>query len=121
MELIDNALKFSEVGSPVKLSARVVASEQGDRYCVTVTDQGRGMAKDQISRIGAYQKFNRNDREKQGAGLGLSIVQQLVTLYDGQLQIDSELGQGTTVQVSFAVGTPDTIQGLRPELGTVSE
>lgn len=121
VELIDNALKFSEVGSPVKLSARVVASEQGDRYCVTVTDQGRGMAKDQISRIGAYQKFNRNDREKQGAGLGLSIVQQLVTLYDGQLQIDSELGQGTTVQVSFAVGTPDTIQGLRPELGTVSE
>ncbi|MGD1938195.1 MAG: response regulator [Cyanophyceae cyanobacterium] len=99
VELVDNALKFSPPDSAVSVSGQV----KGNCYCLTVTDHGEGMATDQMARIGAYQQFERRDREQQGTGLGLSLVQQLVELYDAQLNIKSNPGEGTTVQVSFSL------------------
>lgn len=98
-ELVDNALKFSKPGDAVVVSGQV----EGDRYCLTVTDHGIGMTTDQVERVGAYQQFERRDREQQGTGLGLSLVQQLVELYNAQLHIKSEPGAGTIVQVNFAL------------------
>ncbi len=99
VELVDNGIKFSAPGSAVLVSGQV----EGSCYCLTVTDHGEGMGADQVARVGAYQQFERRDREQQGTGLGLSLVQQLVALYGAQLHIKSDPGAGTIVQVSFAL------------------
>ncbi len=84
-ELIDNALKFSQPGTPIKVSAR---SDIG-MFRLTVSDQGFGMSSDEVKRIGAYNQFERPLRQQPGIGLGLAIVQRLAQLYDGRLVIDS--------------------------------
>lgn len=96
-EIIDNGLKFSEMGTPVTVKGR----RDGDRYTLTVTDQGRGMSAEQVNSIGAYMQFDRRFYEQQGSGLGLVISKQLVELYDGELEIISKPSIGTTVRVSL--------------------
>ncbi len=94
-ELVDNAFKFSEPGTPVKLSAR---SRPG--HCVLcVRNEGRGMTPGQIARIGEYVQFERRLQADQGLGLGLAIVKGLVEIYGGELAITSTPNQHTTVQV----------------------
>lgn len=96
-ELVDNALKFSEPGSLIQITTKIE-----DNYCIlSVSDQGRGMTEKQISEIGAYQQFEREEYEQQGSGLGLILVTMLAELYDGDTVIDSQPNQGTTVTVTF--------------------
>jgi signal transduction histidine kinase len=98
-ELVDNAFKFSEPGKPV-LAATQVAN---DVVVLTVTDMGRGMSMEQISRIAPHVQFDRKTFEQQGAGLGLYIAKRLIELLGGQIQIESKPGQQTSVRVSFRV------------------
>ena len=98
-ELIDNAFKFSEPGQAVNISIEVA-----DGRCqFVVTDLGRGLAAEHISRIGPHIQFNRQTYEQQGAGLGLFIAKRLTELLGGRFHIDSKADQGTTVRVSFAM------------------
>jgi signal transduction histidine kinase len=53
--------------------------------------------------LGAYQQFDRKIYEQQGSGLGLSIVKELVDLYDGKFRIDSSLNQGTTIHLFLPI------------------
>jgi two-component system sensor histidine kinase/response regulator len=69
---------------------------------VTITDQGRGLTVEEISRIGAFQQFDRKKHEQQGLGLGLVLVQKLSSLYKAKFSIKSEPSEGTTVQIEFA-------------------
>jgi signal transduction histidine kinase len=57
------------------------------------------MTPEQIARIGAGMQFERQSQEQQGMGLGLAIVQRLLQLYNGSLQIDSTPNQQTHVLV----------------------
>jgi CheY-like chemotaxis protein len=68
-ELVDNALKFSEAGKPVK----VLLTAAGQKVTLTVADAGRGMTLDQIRDVGAFSQFNRAVFEQQGSGLGLIL------------------------------------------------
>lgn len=102
-ELIDNALKFSEAGQPVKLRAYVEA----DRLVLVVADQGRGMSAAQIATIGAYVQFERRFYEQQGSGLGLVICERLLEIYGGDMQIESEPGAWTRVNVRLLTAAPD--------------
>jgi signal transduction histidine kinase len=94
-EMVDNACKFSEAGTPIQ----VVGSADGDYYHITVTDKGRGMDPEEVANIGAYMQFERRLYEQQGSGLGLVICKRLVELHGGDLVIESALPQGTTVYV----------------------
>lgn len=96
-ELVDNALKFSEKGTPVMVSARGDSSS----YRLRISDQGRGMDAEEIQQIGAFRQFNRTIYEQQGVGLGLIVSKRLVELHGGQFIIDSQLGQGTTLDISL--------------------
>jgi signal transduction histidine kinase len=105
-ELVDNAFKFSRPGDVVGL----VAFTSGDQFNISVTDQGRGMTPDQITRIGAHMQFERKFFEQQGSGLGLAIAKRLTELHGGSFSIDSIPEQRTTVQVNFPVSIPSLEQ-----------
>jgi len=96
-ELVHNALKFSEAGSPV----RVKLAEIFNGVALVVSDKGRGFSPDQIARIGAYIQFERKKQEQQGLGLGLTIAKRLMELHGGTLSIESEKGEGATVTAKF--------------------
>ena len=100
-ELIDNALKFSKAGTIVQLSSE----EEGPEVHLIIQDEGRGMSKEQINRVSAFQQFNRDFFGQHGAGLGLAIAKMLAELYNGSLSIESREDWGTTVKVSLPKAT----------------
>ena len=96
-ELLQNAFKFSEADTPV----RVTLAEAFNAVTLSVSDQGRGFTAEQITRIGAYMQFDRKLHEQQGLGLGLTIAKRLVDLHGGTLSITSEKDMGTVVSAKF--------------------
>jgi signal transduction histidine kinase len=97
-ELLDNAFKFSKTASTVTLSTRVVDNS----FVLSVTDQGIGMPSERISQIGAFMQFDRKILEQQGSGLGLAIIKRFLEIHKGSIEIESVLGQGTTVRIWLA-------------------
>jgi two-component system sensor histidine kinase EvgS len=107
--LVGNALKFTERGRVVVDIEALPAKDDGTysvRFCVR--DTGIGIAQDRLGDI--FEPFrqveNSFTRSYQGAGLGLSIVQRLVGLMDGEITIESAPGEGTSVYVVLPFKTP---------------
>lgn len=98
-ELVQNALKFSGPGQPVRVRLKAAA----DEVEFSVQDDGRGFSAEQVNRIGAYMQFERKMQDEQGFGLGLAIAKKLVELHGGQLLIDSTPGRGATVTVKLPI------------------
>jgi two-component system, sensor histidine kinase and response regulator len=96
-ELVRNACKFSQPGTPV----RVTLKTSSDAVILTVADQGRGFSTEHIAKVGAYMQFDRKMHEQQGLGLGLTICRRLTELHGGSLAIQSRSGEGATVTVKF--------------------
>ncbi len=94
-ELLDNAFKFSQAGTPVQVEITTVDSWLEMR----IRDAGPGMTAAQISKISAYTQFNRFVQEQQGIGLGLVIARRLVELHGGEFRIDSVPDRGTDVTI----------------------
>ena len=97
--LIDNAVKFSPVGSIVKIEGRL---EDGRAY-VSVADNGPGIAPEHHGRV--FERFYRVDdarsRETGGTGLGLAIVRHIALLHGGDVSVVSEVGVGTTFMLTL--------------------
>ena len=102
-ELVQNAFKFSEAPSPV----RVTLAETFNGVEFSVCDQGRGFSTEQIQRIGAYMQFDRKMQEQQGLGLGLVISKRLAELHGGTLSIEGSKGSGTIVTVKLPKAKAD--------------
>jgi K+-sensing histidine kinase KdpD len=101
-ELIDNAFKFSEPGTPVQVSGIV----KGEKYRLSIRNQGRGMMPEQITQVGAYMQFGRIQNEYPGIGFGLIIARRIAELHGGELTIDSRPNEYTHVSVDIPlVGT----------------
>jgi len=100
LNLIDNAVKYSEAGKPVT----VVLDERSDRAIIEVRDRGYGIPLAHQSRI--FERFYRVDearsRSTGGTGLGLSIVKTLVEGMGGTVTVRSQLGEGSTFFVSLS-------------------
>ncbi|MDX1978128.1 MAG: response regulator [Pseudanabaenaceae cyanobacterium bins.68] len=96
-ELIDNGFKFSKPGQMVQLDAW----QDRESTVIRISDQGRGLTPAQISKIGAFQQFERHRYEQQGMGLGLTISKSLLEIFGGSLQIKSVPGQFTHVLCSL--------------------
>jgi cell cycle sensor histidine kinase DivJ len=97
LNLVANAIKFTERGGSVTVSAAV----EGSRLMLRVTDTGVGIAADDLMRIGDpfFQAGKAYQRKHEGTGLGLSIVKGLVGLHNGEINVQSRVGEGTTVAV----------------------
>ncbi len=96
-ELLDNAFKFSKENDKifVKVSIEV------NNVIFSVRDNGRGMTKENIEKIGAYVQFNRNFYEQQGSGLGLTITKKIAELHKFGFNIISELNEFTEVIITI--------------------
>ena len=94
INLIGNACKYTPDGGHI----RVKAGPQGGYVCCAVADNGVGISPKDQKRL--FTKFFRSDNpavmEKQGTGLGLCIAKNLIELQGGQIEVESELGKGTT-------------------------
>lgn len=97
LNLLSNAIKFTESGGHVD----IVLEDSGDAVTVRVTDTGIGIPAHKIADVMKpfEQVSNAFTRRHEGSGLGLAITKDLVELHGGQLQIDSRLGEGTTVTI----------------------
>jgi two-component system, sensor histidine kinase and response regulator len=104
-ELAQNAFKFSEPGTPVRL-----ALEDGfNALTLTISDKGRGFSTEQITRVGAYMQFDRKMQEQQGLGLGLAITKRLVALHGGTLSIVSEPNAGALISAKLPKTKGETL------------
>lgn len=108
VNLIGNAVKFSEPQQAVVVSAR----SEGDMVRISVTDHGPGIPKEELPRLFSkfYQAEKPLTRTTGGAGLGLYISKQIVEAHGGVLGVESALGQGSTFyfQVPAARSEPAT-------------
>lgn len=97
MNLTSNALKFTKRGK-VSISVKMVKKEGNfNHIAFKIKDNGVGIAREDQNKI--FDKFvqlGRIDSDYQGTGLGLSIVKRLLNLFNSEIEIESELGQGTT-------------------------
>lgn len=95
--LLSNAVGFSPAGGTIAFKA-----ERGeDGVIFSVTDQGPGIPADLKDRIfDRFESHSRGSRHR-GAGLGLSIVRSFVELHGGIVQVESDIGRGTTVKCTF--------------------
>ncbi len=95
--LLSNAVGFSPPGGTVRLRAE----RRTDSIVFSVTDQGPGIPPEMTDRV--FERFESASQGSQhrGAGLGLAIVRSFVHLHGGSVDIDSKVGQGTTVICTF--------------------
>ena len=96
-ELVQNAFKFSDAGSPVHVALKMV----GEEIEFSVRDHGRGLSTEHIRRIDAYVQFERKMQDQEGLGLGLAIAKKLAELHGGRLALNSSKENGTTVIVKL--------------------
>lgn len=107
LNLVSNAIKFTEPGGAVTVSCRVEAG----RLLLSVADTGIGIGGDDLKRIGEpfFQAGSTYQRRHEGTGLGLSIVKSLVALHGGEVSVSSKLNEGTVVAVALPlVANPRT-------------
>ena len=103
MNLIDNALTYTNAGGTVKLEVVV----QNNSAILTVRDTGIGIAPEHLEHI--FERFYRVDparsRAAGGTGLGLAIVEWIVRAHGGKITVASEVGHGTTLNVTLPLAT----------------
>lgn len=119
VNLLGNAIKFTPAGGHVTIEAcmapirrpfqeeTLFGEEDPDAVRITVRDTGIGMAPDQLGRVfeAFYQVDSGPTRAHGGAGLGLSIVRNLVVAHGGEVWAESEPGRGTAVSFTLPVAT----------------
>lgn len=95
INIIDNAVKYSNAGDSVTIEALQV---KGD-VVILISDTGVGIAAEDLPKIKT--KFYKANQTRRGSGIGLAVANEIVEMHSGSLIINSELGKGTTVQISL--------------------
>ncbi|MAZ09419.1 MULTISPECIES: ATP-binding protein [unclassified Limnobacter] len=108
LNLVGNAIKFTDVGHVKVVCQEVSRTAQQAVLEFTVKDTGIGIAPEHQKNL--FKRFtqvdNSSTRRAQGSGLGLAIVKELVTLMGGQVRLHSEPGRGTEIVFSLKLGLP---------------
>jgi signal transduction histidine kinase len=103
--LVSNAIKYSDPGGSVTASVRRVVDGGAPYVEVAVVDEGIGIAEEDQGRL--FEEFFRSEsveaRARPGTGLGLAVVDRVVRRHRGRIEVESELGEGTTFRVLLPV------------------
>ncbi len=103
LNLLSNALKYSDPGTPVHLRAWFIPNQQEGQVVVMVSDQGRGIPTEDMPHL--FERFYRATevRKAEGIGLGLYITRVLVEAHGGRIWVESEVGKGSTFYFTLPV------------------
>jgi len=93
INIIDNAIKYSDEGGHVRIHAK----QEDDFYVIAVADSGCGISPEDLPRI--KQKFYKANLTRRGSGIGLAVADEIVSSHHGSLEVGSVLGEGTTVTI----------------------
>ncbi|AKL93963.1 sensor histidine kinase ResE [Clostridium aceticum] len=115
MNLLSNAIKFTEEEGKITVSFE----DKGEIVTILVEDTGEGIPADQLPFI--FDRFRQVDKStrknQQGSGIGLSLVESLVKIHGGSIEVRSEVGSGT----EFAIELPATLQAQKEKRMNVGE
>ncbi len=104
--LVSNSMKFTPRGGAIKIAMdmlpqhKYVAENICDSFQISVSDTGKGMSEDDQKHV--FERFYQSNAEKEagiGTGIGLNLVYDLVKLMDGEVLLNSKVGEGTTFKV----------------------
>ena len=98
VNILDNAIKYNRQGGKVIVTAEV---SKPKTLIITFTDTGKGISPDDLPKV--KEKFYKADSTVRGSGIGLAFVDEIVKLHKGEFNIDSILGEGTTVTILLPV------------------
>jgi two-component system phosphate regulon sensor histidine kinase PhoR len=102
VNLVDNAIKYSDTGKEVQVEVRQGASE----LTIGVRDKGCGIEKEHLPRI--FERFYRVDKARSrkmgGTGLGLAIVKHILLVHNGTVTVESIPGEGSTFTIHLPIG-----------------
>ena len=102
MNVLSNAFKYTHEGGNIEVSLKTGHNDAyrgalKDYFEIDITDNGIGIDKNKIEQI--FERFYQIESEHVGSGIGLSLVQRLVELHHGRIELDSEEGKGSTFSV----------------------
>lgn len=107
VNLVDNAIKYSNPGSDV----RIEALQTETQILIHVHDHGCGIAKEHLERL--FERFYRVDKARSrklgGTGLGLAIVKHIVNSHKGSITVESEIGQGSKFTIRLPLKPGNTL------------
>ena len=97
INVIDNAIKFTESGNRVKA---IMASDDESVY-VKIKDQGHGISDEDLPKV--KDKFFKGTSKKSGSGIGLAVSDEIIKLHGGTFEIESQIDEGTTITISLPI------------------
>ncbi len=108
VNLVDNAIKYSEEQGHI----RIACTQEPGGVCIQVIDSGFGIPQETLARI--FERFYRVDKARSrkmgGTGLGLAIVKHIVSAHNGSIEVQSELGKGSTFTIHLLTELPESAQ-----------
>jgi signal transduction histidine kinase len=118
--LLENALQYTPAGGRVRISAQPIGSGWVE---IAVADTGMGIAPEDVPRI--FERFYRTDRSRERvhghSGLGLAIVREIVEGHGGRIEVDSELGRGTTFRFTVPQARVRPLEGQAPPADSLGQ
>jgi signal transduction histidine kinase/ActR/RegA family two-component response regulator len=118
MNLLNNAAKFTPAGGSITLTAALLKhTPAGDTFSFSIRDTGIGMSPEFQKNM--FRPFEQEHSDARGAGLGLSIAQQIVTRMQGKITVQSELNKGTEFVVQVTLPVAATVQAAAAANGPV--
>lgn len=97
VNILDNALKYTKQGGKINVTADVA----DDKIKITISDTGCGISAEDLPHV--KEKFYKTNMTVHGSGIGLAVADEIVKLHKGTLDIDSVLGEGTTITLGFDI------------------
>lgn len=95
INIIDNALKYTDAGGTVRIDAELSDGE----IVITIKDSGCGISKSDLPKV--KNRFYKANNTVRGSGIGLAVADEIVKMHGGSLDISSELGKGTAIMITL--------------------
>ncbi len=110
INVIDNALKYTSEGGTVRVSA----SEENGLIHVVISDNGCGIPAEHLPHV--KKKFYKANQTVRGSGIGLALADEIMTLHNGRLDVESQEGVGTAVTITIPA-LEKRLERLNPPAG----